>query len=120
MFLSGCSSKKAPVETAAQKSGAAYVLMEKQLPDTCGRPCTTLKILIPNVGTESETLNAALKDTLDQDKTLKAVIVWAYRKKEELNASNYTVDRLELSADGKDFNGKNTLTPNPKIDLIGK
>lgn len=120
MYLSACSSKKVPDETAAQKSPAAYIVMEKQLPDTCGRPCTTLKILIPKAGNDGEALAVALKDVRQQDKTLNAVIIWAYRKKDELNASNYTVGRLEWSADGKDFNGQNTLTPNPKIDLVAK
>jgi hypothetical protein len=46
------------------------------------------------------------------------VIIWAYHKRSELNASSYTAGKLEWSADGKDFNGTGTLAPNPKIEIF--
>ncbi|MEW6202497.1 MAG: hypothetical protein AB1546_11005 [bacterium] len=121
LSLPACSSKKTTYEgSRAKKQAADYVLMEKVLADQPNRPRTTMKILMPDAGNDGDTLKAALADVRKQDKSLKAVIIWAYRTREELNGPNYTAGKLEWSSDGKNFAGQNELSPNPKIDIIQK
>lgn len=93
--------------------------MEKNLSDQPDRARTTMKVILPEGEVDDEAaMKATLEQARQQDKELKAVIIWAYRKRSELNASSYTVGKLEWSADGKDFNGTATLSPNPKVGLV--
>lgn len=103
---------------ATEQSGKkAYEIMEKMLADQPGRPRTTLKVVVPE-GSGKDALEAILKDVQAQDPSLKAVIIWAYSSRAELNGPSFTVGKLEWSADGKDFNNTKALTPNPKIDMM--
>lgn len=99
----------------------SYIIMEKVLADAVDRPRTTMKILVPNT-VKRESVDSALIQALDDvrhnDPVLISVIIWAYRTREELNASSYTVGKLEWSADGKDYAGKIQLKPNPKIHIL--
>jgi hypothetical protein len=119
--VTACSRKQTANDATKAVVGPRYVVMEKVLADTPGRPGTTMKVLIPKaVGREavSAALTRALADARKQDPSLKAVILWAYRTRAELNGSNFTVGKLEWSADGKDFAGKTPLAPNPKMDIV--
>ena len=83
------------------------------------RARTTMKVIIPGgKAGDDAAMKAALDGAIKQDKELKAVIIWAYRKRTELNASSYTVGKLEWTADNKDFAGTAPLSPNPKIELL--
>ena len=113
------SAKKTAAEGAASKD--SFILMEKVLSDQPNRSRTTLKIIIPPAAKDAgAVLKQALEQTTRQDPEVKAVIIWAYHTREELNGSNYTAGKLEWSADGKDFMGSAPLTPNPLLDLPAK
>jgi hypothetical protein len=122
-LLASCSGKNAKneKETAPPpKQAGAFIVMEKVLADTPGRPRTTMKIVIPDAAGKqavSDTISKALDSARKQDPALKAAIIWAYRSRAELNGSNYTLGKLEWSADGMDFNGAKKLDANPKIDV---
>ena len=119
LFCASCSQKGA----SSNKAGGApkFVIMEKVLADAKGRNRTTMKILVPDPKADpTAALKAALDAAVTQDSTLKAAIIWAYRAREELNGSNFTVGKLEWSSDGKDFNGTAALSPNPKIEVVAK
>jgi len=114
-------SKPAPKPAAPPKSAAAKtIVMEKVLAGKPERPGTTMKVLIPDAKTGGD-VQDALKAQLDaarrDDPALKAVIIWAYAKRAELNGPNYTLGKLEWSEDGKDFNGVNALSPDPRIEV---
>lgn len=117
VLCSACA-KKGPVTDKPQVK--KYIVMEKVLADAPGRPRTTLKVVIPE-GSGREQVQKALEFALatvrKDDPALKAVIIWSYRTRSELNGSNYTLGKLEWSADGRDFAGKTALTPNPKLDI---
>lgn len=120
LLFPSCSPEKNAV-TADSGAQPAYVLMEKILADQPGRPRTTMKIVIPNAAGRqavSVTMSKALDDAKKQDPSLKAVIIWAYRSRGELNGPSFTLGKLEWSADGNDFAGRNPLSPNPKIEAI--
>jgi len=116
-FSGGCQKKSTPQTPPAPKP-AGYIVMEKVLSDQPARPRTTLKVIIPEKEDTTAALKAALTDVRKDDAALKAVIIWAYRSRGELNGSNFTAGKLEWAADGKDFNGTNSLSPNPKIDAL--
>lgn len=124
LTLASCSAKKdvtAGGSSATGGSDGSYIIMEKVLADQPGRMRTTLKILIPAVDGKqvtAPTLTKALEDIKKADPALSAVIIWAYRKREELNGSSFTVGKLEWASDGKDFNNQRPLTPNPKVDAL--
>ena len=103
----------------AQKG--VYIVMEKVLADTPGRPRTTMKIIIPaaaNKPAVTGSIVKALADARAQDPALKAAIIWAYRSRGELNGSNFTLGKLEWSADGMDFAAKKKLVSNPNIEIL--
>ena len=116
---SGKNNKAAQAPPPAPKG--AYIVMEKVLADTPGRPRTTMKIIIPaaaNKPAVTGSISKALADARAQDPALKAAIIWAYRSRGELNGSNFTLGKLEWSGDGTDFTGKNKLAVNPKIEVL--
>lgn len=107
--------EKNAAPAAAEKK--SYEVFEKMLADKPGRPSTTLKVIVPE-GSGKDVLEAVLKDVKAQDPSLKAVTIWAYNSRKELNGPSFTVGKLEWSADDRDFNNEKALTPNPKIDMM--
>lgn len=114
-------SQKQTAHNHTTTSATRYIIMEKVLSDTPRRLRTTMKILIPDGKSKQEVsaaLEKALADSRRDDPSLTAVIIWDYRTRSELNGSNFTLGKLEWSADGKDFDGQAPMSPNPKIDSL--
>lgn len=125
LLIASCSQEHHPNKGATREkavgAGASYILMEKVLADAPDRPRTTIKVLIPKASNReavSAALTQALADARKNDPALKAVIIWAYRSRAELNGANFTLGKLEWSADGNDFAEQNPLDPNPGIDVV--
>lgn len=121
VLIASCAGKKDKAEKAPAPKAGTYIVMEKVLADMPDRPRTTMKIVIPAAADKqavTDTLTKAIGDAQKNDPALKAAIIWAYKSREELNGSNYTLGKLEWSADGNDYNGSAKLDPNPKIDVL--
>jgi len=121
-LLVSCAGKPGKNEKGAaapSKQAGAYIVMEKVLADAPGRPRTTMKIIIPDAAGKqavADALSSALDFARKQDPALKAAIIWAYRNRDEINGSSYTLGKLEWTSDGMNYNGDSKLDPNPKIE----
>lgn len=94
-----------------------FTVAERMIADQPSRPRVTMKIIIPDSANRSKTLIAALDKARQEDTTLKAVIIWAYHARFELNGPSFTAGKLEWSSDGRNFNSDSGLFPNPRIEL---
>jgi len=118
-IAAGACSKPARKPAAPEPPDVKIIVMEKVLAGTPERPGTTMKVIIPAAKSSADVksaLKAQFGSVRKDDPALKAVIIWAYTKRDELNGPNYTLGKLEWSEDGNNFVGNNALPQNPLIE----